>query len=416
MRIAYLAGSAIPSRSANSVHVMKMCAAFAANGHDVTLLVPGRRPEGGAPDPFQFYGVPPAFRVRRLLRPPAADQALLFAWRAALELLRLKPQLAYGRDIAACAAAAAAGFPVILESHMPAWLARGRAPRRFARLAKSPRLTRLVVVSEALKRAYAERGPLEADRILVAHDGADEVGDFSPRPEWPGRGGALQVGYAGQLYEGKGIPLILDVAARAPDADFHIVGGEADSLAQWRRKASGAVNVFFHGFVPHASLGGYINRFDVCLLPNQRVVRPADSPGGDIGQFTSPLKMFEYMAHRKCILASDLSVLREVLNESNAALAPPDDPAAWRVALDRLRDQRLRAALAGRAHADFLAKYTWKRRAQAVLAPAAAPRQPPGGLKAGLRTVRGCGVPASAGIPPALAEQSPSEHAPETRR
>ena len=41
------------------------------------------------------------------------------------------------------------------------------------------------------------------------------------------------------------------------------------------------------------------------------------------------MKMFEYMAAGRAILSSDLPVLREVLNEENAILLPPDEPAAW---------------------------------------------------------------------------------------
>ena len=40
MRIVYISNSTIPSKAANSVHVMKMCQAFADNGHEVVLLAP----------------------------------------------------------------------------------------------------------------------------------------------------------------------------------------------------------------------------------------------------------------------------------------------------------------------------------------------------------------------------------------
>ena len=59
MRIAYLAPSIIPSRSANSIHVMKMCNAFSLHGHDVILIIPDspKNEEKNINDIFSFYGV-----------------------------------------------------------------------------------------------------------------------------------------------------------------------------------------------------------------------------------------------------------------------------------------------------------------------------------------------------------------------
>ena len=40
MKIVYISRSIIPSRTANSINVMKMCNAFASLGHEVVLLAP----------------------------------------------------------------------------------------------------------------------------------------------------------------------------------------------------------------------------------------------------------------------------------------------------------------------------------------------------------------------------------------
>ena len=64
MKIIYLSHSLIPSRAANSVHVMKMCQAFANNGHDVTLLArrPNRTPAADSND-YAYYGVKPIVEI-----------------------------------------------------------------------------------------------------------------------------------------------------------------------------------------------------------------------------------------------------------------------------------------------------------------------------------------------------------------
>jgi len=88
----------------------------------------------------------------------------------------------------------------------------------------------------------------------------------------------------------------------------------------------------------------YINALDICLLPNQKIVVSIVGEADDkytqernYGDVTSPLKMFQYMAHKKPIIASDLPVLREVLNNNNAILIPPDDIDAWVKAIYKLK-------------------------------------------------------------------------------
>ena len=62
----------------------------------------------------------------------------------------------------------------------------------------------------------------------------------------------------------------------------------------------------------------YINSLDICLLPNQ--INLFLKGVGNISSYTSPIKLFDYMSHKKAIIASDISVLREVLNEKNSIL------------------------------------------------------------------------------------------------
>ena len=84
----------------------------------------------------------------------------------------------------------------------------------------------------------------------------------------------------------------------------------------------------------------------------------------------SPLKVFEYMAAGKPILASDIPALREILRDGETALLlPPGEPEAWAAAARALlRDPGRAAALGARARAAFLAEYTWDARAARILA------------------------------------------------
>ena len=63
MKIVYLSSSQLPSSNANSVHVMKMCAAFARNHHDV-LLYALEGKDGSPQDIFHIYGLEKNFHLK----------------------------------------------------------------------------------------------------------------------------------------------------------------------------------------------------------------------------------------------------------------------------------------------------------------------------------------------------------------
>lgn len=367
MKIAYLSASALPSRAANSVHVMKMCQAFAKNGHEVILLAPKKRDtELGVDDLYEFYGVDACFRIEKLSWVPFKGRGYIYGFLAALRERSFEPDLVYGRFVPGCYFSCVLGLPVAYESHAPVEDSGRICSWMFSRLIRGKHLKGLVVISDALRGYYLEKYDISEGLITVAHDGADE-----PRTSERLRltdSGRLQVGYLGHLFPGRGIELILKLAEMCPWADFHLVGGVESDIEYWKSKTKELHNIFFHGFIPPSQTDRYCQSFDVLLAPYQRSVSVYGG-GGDTSQWMSPLKIFEYMAAGKAILCSDLPVLREVLtHEKTALLCDPENPEGWVRALKRLRDDvDLRKRLGKTARREFMAKYTWKTRAESIL-------------------------------------------------
>jgi glycosyltransferase involved in cell wall biosynthesis len=79
------------------------------------------------------------------------------------------------------------------------------------------------------------------------------------------------------------------------------------------------------------------------------------------------MKMFEYMAAERAILTSDLPVIREVLNESNAVFCPPDDVDAWKTELEGLLAVEPRRRMFARQARFAVENHTWIARARHVL-------------------------------------------------
>jgi len=347
-----------------------MCEAFADLGHEVLLVTP-QDAENELPsisDVYSYYGVKRNFKIKkfRLIRELGGTvRKFTLKQGYAGVIKRFKPDFVYGRSYEGCLVATSRNIPTCLEVHAP-FGSRKQAKSEHRGFVSSPALKRVVVISEALKRLVEKPGTVLAhDKIVVAHDAASSVEDRTIVPEsWPGRPDSLQVGYAGGLYPGRGVELIIEAASSLLDMDFHMMGGSSEDIAMWTEQGL-PENMYFHGHVPAADVFKYRNACDVLLAPYQKKVAVAG--GGDTSAFMSPLKIFEYMASGKLMLVSDMPVLREVLDDSICLFLPPTSVDAWCHALERARDVIFRTEYANRALVEFENKFTWKARAAQVL-------------------------------------------------
>ncbi len=186
MNILYISKSIIPSRSANSIHVMKMCQAFADNGHEVVLLAPDTKEkyEKNIDDIYRYYGVKKNFSIKKLFHPNLKGGAFLYTIAISFYLLFNKRfDLVYGRFLHGVYVATLLNNKVIHETHEIIFEKKNHKLIVFKKLIKSNYFKKMVVISQALKNIYLEREYLNDSKIHVAHDGADEVENFNSKIE-----------------------------------------------------------------------------------------------------------------------------------------------------------------------------------------------------------------------------------------
>ena len=376
MIVTYINYAKVPSREANSVHIMKMCQAFQQEGHETTLIVPepDERSAEESTDLWEHYGISTPFRLQRIQLAENRRASILdhtFALKAVRAAARLNAELVFTRHVYTAMYASLGGIPTIYEAHGP--LITGRLGRLYLTgLFRGSGFRRLVVITDAGKKTFVG-DKLPADRVVVAPDGVDmERFESLPdtdvlREELGWQSSELIACYCGHLYPGRGVELILEVARRVPTARFVIVGGrDADVAASANQAcAMGLRNVEFLGFLPNSQLPRYLAAADALLMPYQRVITTPSMP--DTSRWMSPMKMFEYMGAGRLIISSDLPVLREVLDDSNSVLCAPDDPSQWAAALARAgKDTDWRERTASKARRDVL-QYTWRARVHRII-------------------------------------------------
>jgi glycosyltransferase involved in cell wall biosynthesis len=370
MKIAYIAPSQIPSATANSVQVMKVCQAFKQLGHDVTLYVPGTTPHPWEELAAQ-YGIQNPFEIRWLLAQRNLRK-LDFTWESVRQAKQTGADLIYTRLLWAAEFAHLASLPVVLEMHE---VPTGRiAPQLYRRLVHSQAKHLTVFITRALQSEIEKNLKVKhsENQVWIAPDGVDlERYDHLPSPAEARRqlgiNEKLTAAYSGGFYAGRGLEILFDLAAAFPEVQFLWVGGNESIVTEWQARltASKIDNVILTGFVANQQLPLYQACAEILLMPYKRKV--AGSSGGDIGAVTSPMKLFEYMAAGRAILCSDLPVLHEVLNEQNAIFYPPEDLAALTHQFAALcQNANQRETLSAQARADVL-QYSWKIRMQRIL-------------------------------------------------
>lgn len=353
------------------MQLMKVCQALSDLGHELVLWLP----EVGASTDWDslasHYGISGGFEVRRLPRRRAL-RGYGFAWSAVRAARRWEAELLYVWTYQAAAFGSLLGHPTLLELHdrpsgvmgplLLRLFLRGSGARRVLYTSYGLRNSLPGSIRERLQPTFARRSPngVELERFAGL-----------PEPEEARRAWGMPeqftAGYAGHLYAGRGLELMLKLAGQVPEANFLWIGGEPEAVERWRRRAAerGLRNLDLRGFVPNAELPRWLAACEVLLMPYER--RIAVSSGGDTAASASPMKAFEYLAAGRAILSSDLPVLREVLDERCALLLPPDDLAAWERALRGLIDDPEERQALGRRARKEAEQYSWRRRAARAL-------------------------------------------------
>ena len=365
MKTVYVARAAIPSQSANSIHVMKICEAFAELCSEFELIVP-ESTECETEDLFDFYGVKHRFSIQRIRQRKflgglyrywfAISAILLTAKNKNVQIITREPIVAF--------LAVLLHKKTVLDLHGELAHLCGRAYRMIKLdFFKKSKYLNIVMITESLAKYYEKKYQLDPHSVTVLPDGYTPE-NFIPYSGLPLlKGAGMRIAYAGSFGVGRGYEIIEELARQDSENRYTIYGGMREDA----RKVTGhnpPENISFKGFIANKDIPEALCNQDILLIPYQNTLI---AKGEDIGKVISPLKLFEYMAARRVIIASDLQVLKEILNESNCYLAVPDDVSSWRESIAHISANREEAASKAEKARQDVKQYTWKIRAERML-------------------------------------------------
>lgn len=307
MKVAYVTATQIPAPNAQSVQIMAMAQAFAKLS-DFTLISPATELNlNQSTGSFEWRRVNTWFNSRAL-------KSLALVFGSIRSFGRFEVILT--RDILIAFLMVILGRRVVYEIHKPFNTRLGYLLFSLVR-----RKISIISISAALKRKVIELYGIDANRILVAHDGVavekfDNIKES--KVELKRRLGILGdrfvVMYCGSLYPGRGVEIVLECALKQPQYLFVLVGGTQQELT----RVNGAdlpSNTLHIPRVDWESIPPILKSADLLIMPY--------TTGTATHEVMSPLKMFEYMASGVPILSSDIGSVREVLSETCAYFFDP---------------------------------------------------------------------------------------------
>ena len=386
MNLIYLSQARIPSEKAHVYQILKMCEAFTEAGCEVELIHPCRvntEKMKKVKDIWEYYGIERRFRITRL---PSADlmplyhlneriwfltQAFSFAFLAFFYILfknRGRSDVIYSRD--AFTTYLILKFKSFIKTKIIYEEHTYPTSENSFRIRMAKKLDGMVVITDKLRELYANMG-MDNARIFVAPDGVDlgrfmivDCVDCKKKLFEDGFIDKKLICYTGHLFKWKGVYTLAEAMRYlSDDCRLVVVGGMDEDLAEYKRfiESKGLKNIRCVGHVSPNKVVEYLKASDIVVLPN--------GMEDDISKYyTSPLKLFEYMASKRPIVASDLPSIREILKDGeNAILVEPDNPKALAEGIKRvLDDSNLAKKISEQAYKD-VQNYTWDKRVERIL-------------------------------------------------
>ncbi|MDE2089373.1 MAG: glycosyltransferase family 4 protein [Gammaproteobacteria bacterium] len=368
MEILYVFPEPLPLPRARGIQVVHTVVALAAEGLHVRLAhVPA--PKHG--DPFAAYGLSRPAGIdtlpisRRLPFPlsllPVKSNRLFL--RRLVRYLRgsqksgLAPELIMARHLKAASALLKAfpDIPLLYEAH-EVFSDVAPARKRERVYAMESRVLRhaktIVAISGRVAHDLLSRYGLKRE-IQVLHDGV-ALPPTVPDKAWHEAG--RHIVYAGSFFDWKGVDDLVAAAAGLPGCRITLIGGDAEHVQRLQRQApKNGAEIHFTGYLPHARVAESLETSCIAVLPNR------NHPNS---QWTSPLKLFEYMAAGCAIVTTDLPSLREILGPDDAVWVRPDDPLALAAGIHALADDPEKAKTLGVRARARAQNYTWEARAR----------------------------------------------------
>ena len=355
MTLNYIAELKLPSKSAQSIQVMKMCDSFSRLNLNVNLYVYNNIDSSKI---LKIYNCQSQFKIHSLgIENNNFFSRLYFAIKLFLIFLNKNNQnYIYSRSIISAILLSIIKKNIILEIHHE-FTGFTKQLFNYTKNFNFFKNIKIVYISNNLKNFFKIK-----NKNVVLDDAVD-IREFNVlRKEKKIDNTCL---YSGSFTKGKGIENILKIAKLSKNTKFHLYGDLSNSRyteLEFRKYK----NVFYNGYVKYNKIPSILNKYYLYLMPYSKEVY-VRSKSIEVSNYMSPLKLFEYLASDGVLMASKMDVYKHILNKNNSILVDNKSPHEWKRNIDKFFKNTNKYKRLSINSSKIAKKYTWNNRARKIL-------------------------------------------------
>ena len=365
MRICYLANSSIPSSTANSIAIIKICEAFSELKHEVNLITANVKKKNS--NIFNFYDVKSKFKIEGInffKKFPLGINYYLFSLISVLKSLSFKPDLYITRNFFTCFVLIMLRKKVIIELHQDLD-SESRVVKflvKYTKFLNSKYVIKIIIITDGLKREYLKNKFIEEKKILLLPSGSALKNNFNFKI----KKNFFNIGYFGSLYESRGFDLILRLS-NIDKGNKYFVYGNLNQVSNLKHSKI-PKNLKINNHIPYKNIAKALDKMDILLMPYTSSITVSGNVS-DITNYTSPLKLFDYLCSGKIIICSDFKVLKEVIKENKNAIFVKNykNLFSWKNEILKLKNQLPKQLIMSKNNFILSKKFSLKERAKLIL-------------------------------------------------
>jgi len=349
--IYYVAELNLPSRSAYSIHVMKMCEAFAKKKIVKLFLISCQnqniiKNNYNIKNDFNIFAI---FKKEKKL-----NFFTFFIYTLKILIKKLdKNYIFISRSIIFALIASILSKKVILELHheITGFSKILYFICKYLGLLKN---LNYIFLNNQLNKIYN----VSNNKFIVLDDAVD-IDDFNINKKNKYKNTCV---YIGSFFEGKGIEQIFRLAKYNNKINFHIYG-EKKFL---KKNVPLIKNIKIFNYVNYKEIPKVLANYEIALMPYQKKVKGRTSI--NIEKYMSPLKMFDYLASKMVIIASDMKIYKHILkNNYNCMLVEVNNDKKWSEVIKKILKNTYKKKLIMKNAYKTAINYTWEKRCKKII-------------------------------------------------
>ncbi len=365
MKIGYIFNSSMPSNNPGSLQVIKTCEALLNLNNHVELITPNTGLNISVKKFYNLKNVPIINKINFFKKFPIGINYYFFSIFAVIYCIKSNFDFIITRNPFTLFILMLFKKKAIIEFHHDLSI-ESRIVRFIFynfNILNNKKIIKIIAITKNVKEFLINDLQVNSSKIEIIPSASDLKFKFDILKTKK----KLNIGYFGSLEEGKGADFVFKLSKLDSLNNYYVYGGSVEKVREIKKHYKNR-NLKIVSYRPYSELNKYIDIMDILLMPANKNVIKATGGVGNLSKFTSPLKLFDYLASGKLIISTKLNVFKEIIKHNvNCIMIENLSLINWFKEINYVRYKLKKINLIKLNAFQLSKKYTYRKRAEAIL-------------------------------------------------